>query len=74
MKAMIEKKKIEILDRELPVRDGVECEASLEGNTLKIVLPEREPLKGAMERVIKYLENPDSECDIQTMASALEGD
>jgi hypothetical protein len=74
MKAVMEKKKIEILDWEFPVEGRVECEVSLERDTLKIALPRRETVKKAVERVIKYLENPDSECDIETMASALEID
>lgn len=74
MKAIIDKRQIEILDREIPVEGIVECEALLEGNILKIILPQRGPLKRAVERVIKYLENPDSESDIETMASALEVD
>lgn len=74
MKAIIDKRKIEILDREIPVKGIVECEALLEGNILKIILPKREHLKKAVERVIKYLQNPDSESAIETMASALEVD
>jgi len=74
VKAIVEKKKIEILDAMLPVEGQVECEISVEKGMVKIALPKRETVKKPVERVIKYLENPDSVCDIETMASALEVD
>lgn len=74
MKAIVEKRKIEILDAVLPVEGRVECEILVEKDTLKIALPKRGTMKKPVERVIKYLKNPDSECDIETMASALEVD
>ena len=73
MKAIIEKKSIS-LSEELPVEGRIECEASIEGNTLKVVFPQRETSGKVVERALRYLEHPDSECDIETMSLALEVD
>jgi len=75
MKAIISGRKIEILDSKFSVEGKQKCEVSIEGNVLKVVLPTRgKKEKDLSKEVIDYLENPDSECDIETMASASEVD
>lgn len=74
MRVIVRKREVRILDQGLPVEGEFECEASVEGDILKISLPHEEIQRESVKRALEYLERPDSECDIKTMCSALEVD